>query len=187
MSFSARVSGSCRLPVHGSLASQCRRRSAPRWAHAASGGEKRDAQWTAAASRFVRVGTQHEQGKRAKPVGPSSATSRQNDLRRISNECAVDLALISEALTRTVTSGSVRHSVLTRSNISCGTSTSGAGVSVVGRAAHTEHSRMALEGASNGSLRISTFPQSARAPAPRSQLHAGRQRPLDRTYVVIRA
>ena len=48
--------------------------------------------------------------------------SKQNDLRRISNECAVDLALISEASTRTVTSGSVRHSVLTRSNMSCGTS-----------------------------------------------------------------
>ncbi len=56
------------------------------------------------------------------PAGPSRATSKQNDLRRMSNECAVDLALVSEASTRTVTSGSARHRVLTHSRISSGTS-----------------------------------------------------------------
>jgi hypothetical protein len=40
----------------------------------------------------------------------------------MSNECAVDLALISDSSTRTVTSGSARHSVLTRSKTSSGTS-----------------------------------------------------------------
>ena len=57
------------------------------------------------------------------PVGSSRATSKQNDLRRMSNECAVDLALVSEPSTRTVTSGSARHSVRTRSKMSSGTST----------------------------------------------------------------
>src|ERR1700733_15270928 len=56
------------------------------------------------------------------PVGPSHATSKQNDLRRTSNECAVDLVLVSESSTRTVTSGSARHSVRTRSKMSSGTS-----------------------------------------------------------------
>src|SRR3984885_14795876 len=56
------------------------------------------------------------------PVGPSHATSKQNDLRRTSNECAVDLVLVSESSTRTVTSGSARHSVRTRSRMSSGTS-----------------------------------------------------------------
>ena len=56
------------------------------------------------------------------PVGPSSATSKQNDLRRMSNECAVDLDLVSEASTRTVTSGSARHRALTRSRMSSGIS-----------------------------------------------------------------
>src|ERR1700728_3140054 len=50
------------------------------------------------------------------PVGPSRATSKQNDLRRMSNDCA-------QPSTRTVTSGSARHSVRTRSTMSCGTST----------------------------------------------------------------
>jgi len=40
------------------------------------------------------------------PVESSHATSKQNDLRRMSNDCAVDLALVSEPSTRTVTSGS---------------------------------------------------------------------------------
>jgi hypothetical protein len=40
----------------------------------------------------------------------------------MSNECAVDLDLVIEASTRTVTSGSARHSVLTRSKMSFGTS-----------------------------------------------------------------
>src|SRR3984957_18682909 len=56
------------------------------------------------------------------PAGPSHATSKQNDLRRMSNECAVDLVLVSEPSTRTVTSGSARHSVRTRSRMSSGTS-----------------------------------------------------------------
>jgi hypothetical protein len=40
----------------------------------------------------------------------------------MSNECAVDLTGFIEGSTRTVTSGSARHSLLTRSNISSGTS-----------------------------------------------------------------
>ena len=50
------------------------------------------------------------------PVESSQATSKQNDLRRMSNECAVDLVLVREPSTRTVTSGSARHSVRTGSN-----------------------------------------------------------------------
>jgi hypothetical protein len=57
------------------------------------------------------------------PVESAQATSRQNDLRRMSNECAVDLVLIRERSTRTVTSGRARHSVRTRSKMSSGTST----------------------------------------------------------------
>ena len=49
--------------------------------------------------------------------------SRQNDLRRMSNEYAVDLFLFSESSTRTVTSGSARHSVRIRSTMCSGTST----------------------------------------------------------------
>ncbi len=49
--------------------------------------------------------------------------SRQNDLRRMSNECAVDVAVTREASTRTVTSGSARQSVLMRSKMSSGIST----------------------------------------------------------------
>src|ERR1700733_11709936 len=56
------------------------------------------------------------------PVGPSRATSKQNDLRRMSNECAVDLVLVSEPSTGTVTSGSARQSARTRSQMSSGTS-----------------------------------------------------------------
>src|ERR1017187_5502926 len=50
------------------------------------------------------------------PAGPSRAISKQNDLRRMSNDCA-------QPSTRTVTSGSARHSVRTRSTMSSGTST----------------------------------------------------------------
>src|SRR5580700_2136252 len=57
------------------------------------------------------------------PVGPSRATSRQNDLRRMSYDHAVDLCLTSEPSTRTLTSGSARHSVRIRSTMSSGTST----------------------------------------------------------------
>jgi hypothetical protein len=56
------------------------------------------------------------------PARSSTTTSKQNDLRRMSNECAADLALASEASTRTVTSGSARHSLLTRSKMPSGTS-----------------------------------------------------------------
>jgi hypothetical protein len=49
--------------------------------------------------------------------------SRQNDLRRTSNEYALDLCVMSDSSTRTLTSGSARHSVLTRSTMSSGTST----------------------------------------------------------------
>jgi hypothetical protein len=59
------------------------------------------------------------------PVESSRATSKQNDLRRMSNDRAVDLALVSEPSTRTVTSGSVRHSARIRSTMSSGTSTGG--------------------------------------------------------------
>src|SRR6201996_1225235 len=59
----------------------------------------------------------------ARPVEPSVATSRQNDLRRMSNEYAADLFLINESSTRTVTSGSTRQSVRTRSRMSSGSST----------------------------------------------------------------
>src|ERR1022692_2717887 len=48
---------------------------------------------------------------------------QQNDLRRTPNECAVDLVLVSEPSTRTVTRGSARHSVRIRSKMSSGTST----------------------------------------------------------------
>jgi hypothetical protein len=41
----------------------------------------------------------------------------------MSNDCAVDLAVVSEPSTRTVTSGSARHSVRIRSTMSSGTST----------------------------------------------------------------
>jgi hypothetical protein len=41
----------------------------------------------------------------------------------MSNDCAVDLALVSEPSTRTVTSGSARHSVRIRSTMSSRTST----------------------------------------------------------------
>ena len=57
------------------------------------------------------------------PVGDSIATSKQNDLRRMSNDWAVDLVLVSEWSTRTVTSGSAMHSARTRSMMSSGTST----------------------------------------------------------------
>src|ERR1700761_672992 len=69
-------------------------------------------------ARSTRSGT-------AWPVEPSVATSRQNDLRRMSNEYAVDLCLMSESSTRTVTSGSARQSVRTRSRMSSGISTGG--------------------------------------------------------------
>src|ERR1700678_2848428 len=57
------------------------------------------------------------------PVESSHATSRQNDLRRMSNDRAVDLALVSEPSTRIVTSGSARHSARICSTMSSGTST----------------------------------------------------------------
>jgi hypothetical protein len=65
------------------------------------------------------------------PDRPSHAASKQNDLRRMSNECAVDLVLVSDSSTRTVTSGSARHSVLTRSKISSGTSMGGPAASAL--------------------------------------------------------
>ena len=51
------------------------------------------------------------------PVACSNATSKQNDLRRMSNDHAVDLVLISDSSTRTVTSASASQSVRTRSTI----------------------------------------------------------------------
>src|ERR1700683_3941473 len=57
------------------------------------------------------------------PVEPSRATSKQNDLRRMSYDHAVDLCLTSEPSTRTVTSGSARQSVRIRSTMPSGTST----------------------------------------------------------------
>jgi hypothetical protein len=39
------------------------------------------------------------------PAGFFRATNRQNDLRRMSNDWAVDLAVVGESSTRTVTSG----------------------------------------------------------------------------------
>src|SRR5580692_10193298 len=59
----------------------------------------------------------------ALPFEPSRATSKQNDLRRMSYDHAVDLCLTSEPSTRTVTSGSARQSMRIRSTISSGTST----------------------------------------------------------------
>jgi hypothetical protein len=49
--------------------------------------------------------------------------SRQNDLLRMSNEYAVDLASIRGSSIRTVTSGSARQSALIRSKMSFGIST----------------------------------------------------------------
>src|ERR1022692_1234641 len=49
------------------------------------------------------------------PAGPARAISKQNDLRRMPDDCAQPSA-------RTVTSGSARHSVRTRSTMSSGTS-----------------------------------------------------------------
>jgi hypothetical protein len=57
------------------------------------------------------------------PVEPARATSKQNDRRRMSYDHAVDLALLRDRSTRTVTSGSARHSALIRSTMSAGTST----------------------------------------------------------------
>ena len=57
------------------------------------------------------------------PAGSARATSKQNDLRRMSNECAVDLAVLRDSSTRTVTSGSARHSVRIRPTMSAGIST----------------------------------------------------------------
>jgi hypothetical protein len=56
------------------------------------------------------------------PEGDAIATSRQNDRLRMSNECAVDLVLVSEWSTRSVTSGRARHSARTFSTMSSGTS-----------------------------------------------------------------
>jgi hypothetical protein len=56
-------------------------------------------------------------------VGPSRATSKQNDLPRTSNECAVDLVVTSDSSTRTVFSGSAMQSVQARSSSASGTST----------------------------------------------------------------
>ena len=67
--------------------------------------------------------TRNTSSGRGLPVGFSTATSKQNDLRRMSNECAVDLALVRDSSTRTVTSGSARQSARTRSTMSSGTST----------------------------------------------------------------
>jgi hypothetical protein len=58
----------------------------------------------------------------ALPVDDSVATRRQNDLPRMSNECAVDLVLVNDWSMRTVTSGSARHNARTRSTIFSGTS-----------------------------------------------------------------
>ena len=57
------------------------------------------------------------------PAEFSRATSKQNDFRRISNDSAVDLALVRDSSSRTVTSGSARQSVRMRSTMSSGTST----------------------------------------------------------------
>jgi hypothetical protein len=43
------------------------------------------------------------------PIASCITTSKQNDLRRTSNDCAVDLALVCESSIHTVTSGSTRH------------------------------------------------------------------------------
>ena len=43
---------------------------------------------------FVLVGARNRSGGTGMPVGLSIAMSKQNDFRRISNECAVDLALL---------------------------------------------------------------------------------------------
>jgi len=51
------------------------------------------------------------------------AISRQNDLRRMSNECAVDLQSTRDGSSRTVTSGNARQSALTRSNAARGIAT----------------------------------------------------------------
>lgn len=57
------------------------------------------------------------------PLGSVTATSKQNDRCRMSNDHAVDLVATLDVSTRTVTSGSARHSVWTRSTKSSGTST----------------------------------------------------------------
>ena len=62
---------------------------------------------------FVWVGPQHEQ-RSGLALSPSTATRRQNDLRRISKECAVDRFADRDRSTRSVTSGSARQSLLTR-------------------------------------------------------------------------
>ena len=59
------------------------------------------------------------------PFEASVATSKQNDLRRMSNEWAVELSLIRDSSIRTVTSGSLTQSELTRSKMSFGISTVG--------------------------------------------------------------
>jgi hypothetical protein len=43
------------------------------------------------------------------PIASCITTSKQNDLRRTSNDCAVDLALVCESSIHTVTSGSTRQ------------------------------------------------------------------------------
>src|ERR1700691_794773 len=79
------------------------------------------------------------------PVESSRATSKQNDLRRMSNDRAVDLALVSEPSTRTVTSGSASHSARIRSTMSSGTST-GAPPSSPGRTDHLPAERRSDRG-----------------------------------------
>lgn len=48
-----------------------------------------------------------------RPVPDATATSRQDDVRRISNECAVDLVVTIESSPRIVTSGSAMQSART--------------------------------------------------------------------------
>ena len=56
-------------------------------------------------------------------LGSATATSKQNDRRRISNDHAVDLVATFDLSTRTVASGNLRHSWWTRSTMSVGIST----------------------------------------------------------------
>jgi hypothetical protein len=65
---------------------------------------------------------------RALPPGPSRSVRHSRPVTEpgpspAGGECAVDLVLVSEPSTRTVTSGSARHSVRARSTMSSGTST----------------------------------------------------------------
>ena len=91
----------------------------PRRSRAARRGTKNG--WPADATPRVRQGRPYTSSGTDLPLGDRLATSKQNDLRRMSNDSAVDLVLVNDSSTRSVTSGSAR-TARTRSTMSAGTS-----------------------------------------------------------------